>query len=122
MKLTKKQARTRRHMRGRSKISGNGERPRIAVFRSNRHVSAQAIDDIRGVTIASVSSVTKDAKDKNQCNCSTAVELGKSLGEKLKAKGVERVVFDRGGNIYHGVIKAFAEGLRASDEANSFYF
>ncbi len=122
MKLTKKQARARRHMRGRSKISGNGDRPRITVFRSNRHVSAQAIDDLSGVTIASVSSISKDGKGKNMCNCSTAEQLGKTLGEQLKSKGVERVVFDRGGNIYHGVIKAFAEGLRASDEANHFYF
>ena len=125
MKLTKKEARVRRHHRVRSVIFGSPERPRIVIFRSNRHISAQVIDDEAGRTLLAVASMSKAVKQdgpKSNCNVATATRLGKQLGEKLKAAGIERVVFDRGGYLYHGVIKAFAEGVRSADEQNHFNF
>jgi large subunit ribosomal protein L18 len=124
MKLSKRDSRTRRHRRVRQKIQGTAERPRIAVFRSNRHIGAQAIDDLAGRTLVGISSVAKasEADGKNHCNCATATALGRALGDKLKAAGVSQVVFDRGGCVYHGVVKAFADGIRSADEENHFYF
>ncbi|NQU44228.1 50S ribosomal protein L18 [bacterium] len=121
MKLTKHQARVRRHRRVRAIVSGTAERPRICVFRSNRHISAQVIDDTRGHTLASVTSVTK-GDGKNHSSAAVATELGRLLGEKMKASGIERAVFDRGGYAYHGVIKAFAEAIRSADEKEHFHF
>lgn len=122
MKLSKRQARIRRHFRVRSSVTGTAERPRVCVFRSNKHISAQVVDDMSGRTLASVTSVAKGNHNKNHCNKATADQLGRALGEKLKELQVERVVFDRGGWIYHGVVKAFADGLRAADEQNHFHF
>lgn len=94
----------------RKKVSGTAERPRLSVFRSNTAVSAQLIDDIKGVTVVSVSTRELGEKANNsQDNCKSA---GKKIAEKALSAGVKEVVFDRNGYLYHGKIKAFAEGAR----------
>jgi large subunit ribosomal protein L18 len=103
----------RRKRRVRKKISGTTERPRLAVFRSARHVYAQVIDDTKGITIASVSSFEKDGKNK-RANVEVCAELGKTIAERCKAKEISKIVFDKSGNRYHGRIKAFADGARAA--------
>lgn len=125
MKLRKKEARIRRHHRTRAIVVGTAERPRICVFRSNKHISAQLIDDQTGHTLAAVSSITKESKaapNKNRCNKATAEKLGRSLGEKMMALGLTRAVFDRSGYIYHGIIQVFADAVRSADEKNHFSF
>jgi large subunit ribosomal protein L18 len=106
--LTKKTNRMRRHSRGRAKIVGAAERPRVTVFKSNQHTYAQAINDATRMTIASVS----DAAVKKGTKTERAAATGKKLAELLKAAGIEAVVFDKGGFTYHGRVKAIAEGLR----------
>ncbi len=97
--------------RVRKKISGTASRPRLAVFRSNKEIYAQLIDDITGVTLASANSRNKNvANEGNKTERSKAV--GIAIAEAAKAKGIEACVFDRGGNLYHGRIKALAEGAR----------
>jgi len=93
----------------RKKIRGTAERPRLTVFRSNRGIYAQLIDDIKGVTIASASSLELGKKSVNVENSKS---VGKKLAEKAVASGVEAIVFDRNGYLYHGNIKAFADGAR----------
>ena len=93
----------------RKKISGTTERPRLSVFRSNTGISAQVIDDVKQVTLASASSVELGKKTLNQ---EGAKNVGKKIAEKAKAAGVETIVFDRNGYLYHGNVKAFAEGAR----------
>jgi large subunit ribosomal protein L18 len=93
----------------RKKISGTTERPRLSVFRSNTGISAQVIDDIKQVTLASASSIELGKKTLNQEN---AKNVGKKIAEKAIAAGVETIVFDRNGYLYHGNVKAFAEGAR----------
>ncbi len=108
LKNSKTQSRTRRHARIRAKLSGTSDMPRLSVFKSNRYISAQVIDDVKGVTI--VSAHSKDAKGKSMMEKAEAV--GVMIGELAKAKKVEKVVFDRGGFIYTGNVKALAEGAR----------
>jgi len=112
----KVRARMRRRMRIRKKISGRAARPRLSVFRSNRHIVAQLIDDERGVTIAAASSFSKDLRDtiKDIEGGKTAVarEVGKLIAVKARENGIEKVVFDRGGYLYHGRVKALADGAR----------
>jgi large subunit ribosomal protein L18 len=93
----------------RKKISGTTERPRLSVFRSNTGIYAQVIDDVKQVTVASASSVELGKKNLNQDN---AKNVGKKIAEKAIAAGVETIVFDRNGYLYHGNVKAFAEGAR----------
>ncbi len=103
-----------KHMRIRAKISGTAERPRLAVFRSNNHMYAQIIDDTVGNTLASASTLDKDVKkglDKTN-NMDAAKKLGEAVAKKAKDKGIDTVVFDRGGFIYAGKIKAFADSAR----------
>jgi large subunit ribosomal protein L18 len=108
--LTKPQQRLRRRRRVRAKIRGTATRPRISVFRSNRGLSAQLVDDLRGHTIAAVAHTEADLKGlKPQEQASKAGQL---LAERAKAAGIDRAVFDRGGYQYHGRVKAFAEGVR----------
>jgi large subunit ribosomal protein L18 len=107
---TKPQQRQRRHRRVRAKIRGSAERPRIAVFRSNRGISAQLIDDDRGHTVAAAT-WTEDALKKLP-RMEQAEKVGALLAERAKAAGVERAVFDRGGYRYHGRVKALADGAR----------
>jgi large subunit ribosomal protein L18 len=105
---TKRVNRQRRHHRGRAQISGTAERPRVAVFKSNKAVYVQAIDDTKQATIAAFndSSVKKGTKTER------AAQAGKKLAELLKAKKIEAAVFDKGGFAFHGRVKAVAEGLR----------
>ena len=108
--LTTRQARERRHRRVRGKVAGTSERPRLAVFRSNRGIFAQVVDDSSGKTVAGASWVTvKDVKG-NKTDQARAV--GKAVAEAAKKAGVEAVVFDRGGYLYHGRVKALADGAR----------
>jgi large subunit ribosomal protein L18 len=104
----KRGARVRRHVRVRKKVSGTPERPRLAVYRSNRHVYAQLVDDRAGRTIASASDLS--LADGNKA--ARAKEVGKALAERAKTAGVECAVFDRGGRLYHGRVQAVAEGAR----------
>jgi len=118
MKITTtKDRRKRISLRQRKRISGTAERPRLRVFRSVSHIYAQVIDDMNGTTLASASST--EAAIKGQAangvrggNIAGAKELGKTIAERLKAKGITRVVFDRGGYLYHGRIRAVADAAR----------
>ena len=107
-KKDKNEQRLRRHARVRGKISGTAERPRLAVYRSNKNISAQIIDDAKGVTLAAASSNEKDFAS----NKEAAKKVGMLIAERAKAKGIEAVVFDRGGYIYHGRVSELAEGAR----------
>ena len=103
--------RIKRHNRVRGKISGTAERPRLCVFRSENNIYAQIIDDVTGNTLVSASSVEKGFEG-NGGNCEAAKKVGAAIAERALKKGVEDVVFDRGGYIYHGRVKALAEGAR----------
>ena len=103
--------RMKRHKRIRGKISGTAERPRLSVFRSEKHIYAQLIDDVAGKTLASASSVEK-AFEGSGSNKEAARKVGKTVAERAVKAGIEEVVFDRGGYIYHGRVKALAEGAR----------
>ena len=104
-------ARAARHQRVRGKISGTPERPRLCVFRSENHIYAQIIDDVAGNTLVAASSVEKGFEG-NGGNCEAAKKIGAAIAERALQKGIEEVVFDRGGYIYHGRVKALAEGAR----------
>ena len=103
--------RLKRHKRVRGKISGTPERPRLNVFRSGTNIYAQIIDDVAGNTLVSASSLEKGFEGTGG-NCEAAKKVGMTLAERAKAKGIEAVVFDRGGYVYHGRVKALAEGAR----------
>jgi large subunit ribosomal protein L18 len=105
-------ARERRHRRVRKRVRGTAERPRLAVFRSNRHVTAQVIDDVAGRTLAAASTVEADLRAGPTGNTSAAANVGRLVAERAKAAGVERVVFDRGGFLYHGRVAAVADAAR----------
>ena len=107
----KREARIRRHRRVRKKVRGDAARPRLAVFRSNRHISAQVIDDRTGRTLAAASTHEADLKASGG-NIDAATKVGQRVAERAKAAGIEAVVFDRGGNLYHGRIKALADAAR----------
>lgn len=116
---TKKEKKERIRLRQRKRISGTAERPRLAVFRSNAHIYAQVIDDLAGTTVAAASSSEPSLKatfsgDVRGGNKAGAEALGKVIAERLKAKGVTKVVFDRGGFLYHGRIRAIADAARAA--------
>ena len=104
-------AREARHRRGRAKISGTPECPRLNVFRSSKHIYAQIIDDVNGVTLASASSLSKDF-DANGGNKEGARKVGEMIAKAAQDKGISEVVFDRGGYLYHGRVKELAEGAR----------
>ena len=108
---SKREARIRRHRRVRKKVRGTAERPRLAVFRSNKHISAQVIDDRAGRTLASASTTEPDVAPTGG-NVDAATKIGELVAERAKAAGVTSVVFDRGGNLYHGRIAALAEAAR----------
>jgi large subunit ribosomal protein L18 len=108
---TKVRARVQRHRRVRKKIAGTASRPRLAVFRSNKHIYAQLIDDATGRTIASASTVEK-AADASGAKSDAAAKVGKAIAERAKQNGIEAVVFDRGGRLYHGRVRALAEAAR----------
>ena len=106
-------ARLKRHKRVRAKISGTAARPRLAVYRSNAHISAQIIDDVAGVTLVSASTHEKDFEGTSG-NKAAAKWVGQKIGERATAKGITEVVFDRGGYLYHGRVSELAEGARES--------
>ena len=110
-KIDKKAMRLHRHVRVRGKISGTPERPRLNVFRSNENIYAQIIDDVNGVTLASANTLEK-AFEGATGNCEAAKKVGLVLAERAKAKGIEEVVIDRGGYVYHGRVAALDEGAR----------
>lgn len=114
MKLTRKESKQRRHRRVRGKVSGSEERPRLAVFRSNEHIYAQIIDDTKHHTIVAASSVEPDLKSNlaTGANREASVQVGKLIAARSLEKGITQVVFDRGGNLYHGRIKALADAAR----------
>jgi large subunit ribosomal protein L18 len=102
----------RRHRRVRRKISGTAERPRLAVYRSNRHIIAQLIDDRAGHTLAAASTVESGLRSSATGNTSAAASVGKLIAERAKAAGITKVVFDRGGSRYHGRVAALADAAR----------
>ncbi len=110
----KQVARARRHYRVRKKVSGSTARPRLAVFRSNKHITAQVIDDTTGRTLAAASSVEKDLRSSlaHTGNKDASSAVGKLVAERAKAAGVTKVTFDRGGFLYHGRVAAVADAAR----------
>ena len=111
-KTSKNEIRERIHLRIRKKMRGTSERPRLAVFRSVAHIYAQVIDDTKGVTLASASSTEKDAVGTTGGNVAAAKEIGRKVAERAKEAGIGKVVFDRGGYLYHGRVKALADAAR----------
>lgn len=109
---TRARRRFRRHLRVRKKVTGTADRPRLAVFRSLKHIYAQLIDDELGHTIASASDVEKSVSSEKTNKTAIGFAVGKQLGERARKKGVSKVVFDRAGYPYHGRVKAVAEGAR----------
>ncbi|MCA1990816.1 MAG: 50S ribosomal protein L18 [Coleofasciculus sp. S288] len=114
MKLTRKESVRRRHRRVRRKVNGTSERPRLAVFRSNQHIYAQVIDDTQQHTLVAASTLEADLKSevKSGANCQASAKVGQLIAQRLIEKGISKVVFDRGGNLYHGRIKALADAAR----------
>ena len=109
----KQVARTRRHHRVRKKVTGTAERPRLAVFRSNKHITAQVIDDRAGRTVAAASTIERDLRQVGATgNKTAAATVGRLVAERAKAAGVQQVVFDRGGFLYHGRVAAVADAAR----------
>jgi len=113
-KIDRKKLRRRRHLRVRKKVFGTPERPRLAVYRSNKHIYAQIIDDTKGHTLAFASTLDKELRGRLEKTWSkeAAKEVGKLIGKRALEKGIEKVVFDRGGYKYHGRIKELADGAR----------
>lgn len=115
-KKVRKAETARRHERSRKQIAGTPERPRLAVYRSGKHIYAQVIDDVAGVTLAAASTLEPDLRKeiKSGANIPAATAVGKVIAERAKAKGVEFVTYDRGGNLYHGRVAALADAARES--------
>ncbi|AUC59862.1 LSU ribosomal protein L18 RplR [Cyanobacterium sp. HL-69] len=114
MTINRKNLVQRRHLRIRKKVTGTAERPRLAVFRSNQHIYAQLIDDVAQHTLASASTLDKELQEKlgSTSNRDASAEVGKLVAQRALSKGIEKVVFDRGGNLYHGRVKALADAAR----------
>ncbi|MGI9860717.1 50S ribosomal protein L18 [Moorella naiadis] len=113
IKKDRKRARQKKHLRVRRRLVGTSERPRLSIYRSLHHIYAQVIDDSRGVTLAAASTLDPALKDLGATgNKEAARKVGELIARKAREKGVTKVVFDRGGNIYHGRIAAVAEGAR----------
>jgi large subunit ribosomal protein L18 len=111
MKLTKAKRRQRIHKRIRKKVRGTAARPRLSIYRSNREIYVQVIDDVTGRTLAAANSRTAGV-DSSQNKTEQAKQVGQALGEQLKSHNIDNVVFDRGGYLYHGRVKALADGVR----------
>ncbi len=114
MSKRKEEGRKSRHVRIRKKVAGTKVRPRLSVYRSLNHIIAQIIDDAAGRTVVSASSLDSPVKELNQHkgNCKTAKEVGGLIARKAREKGITKIVFDRSGYLYHGRVKALAEGAR----------
>jgi large subunit ribosomal protein L18 len=114
MKLTRRESKQRRHRRVRGKVNGSSERPRLAIFRSNEHIYAQIIDDTQQHTLVAASTVEPELKSSlaSGANREASAQVGKLIALRSLEKGITKVVFDRGGNLYHGRIKALADAAR----------
>ena len=113
-KVDRNEVRKARHARVRAKVSGTPEVPRLNVFRSNQNIFAQIIDDTKGTTLVSASSIDKDLKLANGSNIDAATKVGELIAKRAKEAKIKKVVFDRGGYLYHGRVKALAEAARAN--------
>lgn len=113
-KVDRNEVRKARHARVRAKVSGTPEVPRFNVFRSNQNIFAQIIDDTKGTTLVSASSIDKDLKLANGSNIEAATKVGELIAKRAKEAKIKKVVFDRGGYLYHGRVKALAEAARAN--------
>lgn len=115
-KIDKNQKRKERHYSIRNKVVGTPERPRLNIFKSSKHIYAQVIDDATGITLASASTQDKELRDQvaELTKTDAAKLVGKTVGERAKNKGINTVVFDRGGYLYHGRVKVLADGARES--------
>jgi len=111
-KVDRNESRKKRHLRIRKKIKGTSDRPRLNVYRSSKHMYAQIIDDVKGVTLVAASTKDKELDVKNGGNVEAAKLVGALIAKRAKDKGIEQVVFDRSGYIYHGRVKALAEAAR----------
>ena len=113
-KVSRTKVREKKHLRMRHHLAGTTERPRLAVFRSNKHMYAQIIDDVKGVTLVSASTLQAEVKEGLEYTdtVEAAAKVGKVIGEKALNAGIKEVVFDRGGFVYHGKIKALADAAR----------
>ncbi|MCM1136715.1 MAG: 50S ribosomal protein L18 [Clostridium sp.] len=113
-KKSRQEVRVKKHMRIRNRVSGTVERPRLAVFRSNNHMYAQIIDDVAGNTLVAASTLEKEVKDQLEKtnNIDAAAYLGNVIGKRALEKGIDTVVFDRGGYLYHGKVAALADAAR----------
>jgi len=105
-------ARKRRHARIRKKMFGTPQMPRLVIFRSMKNIEGQIVDDVKGVTLIGMSSLSKEVDKKDKKKMEVSKLVGQQLAKKAKKKGIERIVFDRNGYLYHGRVKAFAEGAR----------
>lgn len=114
IKRTRNESRQKRHLRIRKNINGTSSTPRLNVYRSNTNIYAQIIDDVNGVTLASASSIDKELKIENGSNIEAAKQVGALVAKRALEKNIEAVVFDRGGYLYHGRVKALAEAARAA--------
>ncbi|MDX1976738.1 MAG: 50S ribosomal protein L18 [Pseudanabaenaceae cyanobacterium bins.68] len=116
MKTTHKDATRSRHQRIRKSLAGTPERPRLSVYRSNSHIVAQVIDDVSQHTLVAASTLESEIKSNltSTANCDASAKVGELVAQRAIAKGITRVVFDRGGNLYHGRVKALAEAARAA--------
>ncbi len=112
--MNRKAARRRIRFRVRRKVSGTAHRPRLAIYRSLKHIYAQAIDDQTGKTVAQASTVAAALRSKSGGNVDAAKQVGEAIGAQLKEAGIETVVFDRGGFVYHGRVKALADAVRSA--------
>lgn len=112
MKASRKKLTQRRHYRIRRRVEGTGDRPRLAVFRSHNHIYAQVIDDEKQHTLAAASTLDKDLRGESGGNIAASTAVGSLVAKRALEKGITKVVFDRGGNLYHGRVKALAEAAR----------
>jgi len=114
MTLNRREARDNRHRRIRKKVSGTPDRPRLSVYRSNQHIVAQVIDDVAQHTLVAASTLEPELKSSlnSTANCTASAKVGELVAKRALAKGITKVVFDRGGNLYHGRVKALAEAAR----------
>ncbi|UBF25111.1 50S ribosomal protein L18 [Kovacikia minuta CCNUW1] len=114
MKLSRKESTRRRHNRVRRRVLGTSERPRLAVFRSNQHIYAQVIDDSKQHTLVAASTLDPELKPtlSASANCEASTAVGRLIAERSLKQGINQVVFDRGGNLYHGRVKALADAAR----------
>jgi large subunit ribosomal protein L18 len=110
----RRESRVKRHRRIRKRVRGSAERPRLCVFRSSKHIYAQIVDDVRGVTLSGASSKSPELRDalKGKTKTEVSQSVGQLVAERALAAGVKQVCFDRGGYVFHGRIRAFAEGAR----------